>query len=158
MCRSSVRSNGRLWKSSEFQRSSYLYNFHFMNFLCPGKEWIQIKPLSFMYLQTGFFHLPHGDFFIEPVKKHPLAEGEYHPHIIYRRQRRGIPEVKEPTCGLKGIVLNLLTGWGSLFCSIFFFFSLCDLLLFKSVFSSQLFGQKICTLIHFTSLYSSLYS
>ena len=91
-----------------------------MNFLCPDKEWIQIKPLSFMYLQTGFFRLPHGDFFIEPVKKHPLAEGEYHPHIIYRRQRRGIPEVKEPTCGLKGIVLNLLTGWGSLFCSIFF--------------------------------------
>eukprot|EP00071_Canis_lupus_P040103 XP_022273660.1 A disintegrin and metalloproteinase with thrombospondin motifs 12 isoform X4 [Canis lupus familiaris] len=51
---------------------------------------------------TGFFHLPHGDFFIEPVKKHPVAEGEYHPHIIYRRLRQRVPEQKEPTCGLKG--------------------------------------------------------
>eukprot|EP00071_Canis_lupus_P040101 XP_022273658.1 A disintegrin and metalloproteinase with thrombospondin motifs 12 isoform X2 [Canis lupus familiaris] len=50
---------------------------------------------------TGFFHLPHGDFFIEPVKKHPVAEGEYHPHIIYRRLRQRVPEQKEPTCGLK---------------------------------------------------------
>ncbi|XP_032193551.1 A disintegrin and metalloproteinase with thrombospondin motifs 12 isoform X4 [Mustela erminea] len=50
---------------------------------------------------TGFFHLPHGDFFIEPVKKHPLAEGEYHPHIIYRNPRQRPPEKEEPTCGLK---------------------------------------------------------
>uniref|UniRef100_A0A8C7AKH6 ADAM metallopeptidase with thrombospondin type 1 motif 12 n=1 Tax=Neovison vison TaxID=452646 RepID=A0A8C7AKH6_NEOVI len=50
---------------------------------------------------TGFFHLPHGDFFIEPVKKHPLAEGEYHPHIIYRKPRQRPPEKEEPTCGLK---------------------------------------------------------
>ncbi|XP_037655171.1 A disintegrin and metalloproteinase with thrombospondin motifs 12 [Choloepus didactylus] len=49
---------------------------------------------------TGFFHLPHGDFFIEPVKKHPLAEGRYHPHIIYRRPRRRVPEIQESTCGL----------------------------------------------------------
>ncbi|KAM8814401.1 A disintegrin and metalloproteinase with thrombospondin motifs 12 [Rhynchonycteris naso] len=51
--------------------------------------------LSSCHGLTGFFHLPHGDFFIEPVKEHPLTEGEYHPHIIYRRQK------KEPTCGLK---------------------------------------------------------
>ncbi|XP_058420257.1 A disintegrin and metalloproteinase with thrombospondin motifs 12 isoform X2 [Diceros bicornis minor] len=57
--------------------------------------------LSACHGLTGFFHLPHGDFFIEPVKKHPLAEGGYHPHIIYRRQRRRVPEMKEPTCGLK---------------------------------------------------------
>lgn len=104
-----------------FRGHPNLYNFHFMNFLCPDKEWIQIKPLSCMHLQTGFFHLPHGDFFIEPVKKHPLAEGEYHPHVVYKRQRRSVPEMKGPACGLKGIVLNLLTGCGSLFCSIFYF-------------------------------------
>uniref|UniRef100_A0A8D1STZ0 ADAM metallopeptidase with thrombospondin type 1 motif 12 n=1 Tax=Sus scrofa TaxID=9823 RepID=A0A8D1STZ0_PIG len=56
--------------------------------------------LSACHGLTGFFHLPHGDFFIEPVKKHPLAEGEYHPHVVYRRQRRGIPEMEQPACGL----------------------------------------------------------
>ncbi|XP_021551713.2 A disintegrin and metalloproteinase with thrombospondin motifs 12 isoform X2 [Neomonachus schauinslandi] len=50
---------------------------------------------------TGFFHLPHGDFFIEPVKKHPVAEGEYHPHIIYRKPRQRAPEQEEQACGLK---------------------------------------------------------
>ncbi|XP_015977465.2 A disintegrin and metalloproteinase with thrombospondin motifs 12 isoform X1 [Rousettus aegyptiacus] len=57
--------------------------------------------LSSCHGLTGFFRLPHGDFFIEPVKKHPLAEGEYHPHIIYRKQRRRGLDLKEPTCGLK---------------------------------------------------------
>ncbi|GAB5567343.1 A disintegrin and metalloproteinase with thrombospondin motifs 12 isoform X1 [Prionailurus iriomotensis] len=47
---------------------------------------IGVAALSTCQGLTGFFHLPHGDFFIEPVKKHPLTEGEYHPHIIYRRQ------------------------------------------------------------------------
>ncbi|XP_058163614.1 A disintegrin and metalloproteinase with thrombospondin motifs 12 [Dasypus novemcinctus] len=56
--------------------------------------------LSACHGLTGFFHLPHGEFFIEPVKKHPLAEGRYHPHIIYRRQRQRVPEIKESTCGL----------------------------------------------------------
>ncbi|XP_054439897.1 A disintegrin and metalloproteinase with thrombospondin motifs 12 [Pteronotus mesoamericanus] len=51
--------------------------------------------LSSCHGLTGLFHLPHGDFFIEPVKEHPRAEGDHHPHIIYRRPR------KEPTCGLK---------------------------------------------------------
>nr|XP_042117344.1 A disintegrin and metalloproteinase with thrombospondin motifs 12 [Peromyscus maniculatus bairdii] len=50
---------------------------------------------------TGFFHLPHGDFFIEPVKKHPLTEEGYHPHVVYRS-----PETKEPTCGLKDSLGN----------------------------------------------------
>ncbi|KAM5169653.1 A disintegrin and metalloproteinase with thrombospondin motifs 12 isoform 1-T1 [Callospermophilus lateralis] len=54
--------------------------------------------LSACHGLTGFFHLPHGDFFIEPVKKHPVAEGAY-PHIVYRRQR--VQETKEPACGLK---------------------------------------------------------
>ncbi|XP_060002918.1 A disintegrin and metalloproteinase with thrombospondin motifs 12 [Lagenorhynchus albirostris] len=57
--------------------------------------------LSACHGLTGFFHLPHGDFFIEPVKNHLLAEGVYHPHVMYRRQRPGVPEMKEPTCGLK---------------------------------------------------------
>uniref|UniRef100_A0A9L0JGI4 ADAM metallopeptidase with thrombospondin type 1 motif 12 n=1 Tax=Equus asinus TaxID=9793 RepID=A0A9L0JGI4_EQUAS len=61
--------------------------------------------LSACHGLTGLFHLPHGDFFIEPIKKHPLAEGGYHPHIIYRRQRRRVPEMKEPTCGLKAELL-----------------------------------------------------
>lgn len=89
---------------TSFRAHHNLYNFHFTNFLCLGKELIQIKPLYCMYLQTGFFHLPHGDFFIEPVKNHLLAEGVYHPHVMYRRQRPGVPEMKEPTCGLKGTV------------------------------------------------------
>ncbi|KAM7148051.1 A disintegrin and metalloproteinase with thrombospondin motifs 12 isoform 1-T1 [Molossus nigricans] len=54
--------------------------------------------LSSCHGLTGVFHLPHGDFFIEPVRKHPQAEGEHHPHIVYRRQR------KEPACGLKDSV------------------------------------------------------
>ncbi|XP_043456245.1 A disintegrin and metalloproteinase with thrombospondin motifs 12 isoform X2 [Prionailurus bengalensis] len=62
---------------------------------------IGVAALSTCQGLTGFFHLPHGDFFIEPVKKHPLTEGEYHPHIIYRRQSQRAPEQKEPTCGLK---------------------------------------------------------
>uniref|UniRef100_A0A8C9KBR6 ADAM metallopeptidase with thrombospondin type 1 motif 12 n=1 Tax=Panthera tigris altaica TaxID=74533 RepID=A0A8C9KBR6_PANTA len=62
---------------------------------------IGVAALSACQGLTGFFHLPHGDFFIEPVKKHPLTEGEYHPHIIYRRQSQRAPEQKEPTCGLK---------------------------------------------------------
>uniref|UniRef100_A0A8C8Z8Y0 ADAM metallopeptidase with thrombospondin type 1 motif 12 n=1 Tax=Prolemur simus TaxID=1328070 RepID=A0A8C8Z8Y0_PROSS len=60
--------------------------------------------LSACHGLTGFFHLPHGDFFIEPVKQHPLAEEGYHPHIVYRRQRRRVPETEEPTCGLKDSV------------------------------------------------------
>ncbi|XP_058572844.1 A disintegrin and metalloproteinase with thrombospondin motifs 12 [Neofelis nebulosa] len=62
---------------------------------------IGVAALSACQGLTGFFHLPHGDFFIEPVRKHPLIEGEYHPHIIYRRQSQRAPEQKEPTCGLK---------------------------------------------------------
>ncbi|XP_075831992.1 A disintegrin and metalloproteinase with thrombospondin motifs 12 isoform X1 [Microtus pennsylvanicus] len=50
---------------------------------------------------TGVFHLPHGDFFIEPVKKHPLTEEGYHPHVVYRS-----PETKDPTCGLKDSLGN----------------------------------------------------
>ncbi|XP_068958063.1 A disintegrin and metalloproteinase with thrombospondin motifs 12-like [Petaurus breviceps papuanus] len=57
---------------------------------------------------TGFFRLQHGDYFIEPVKMHPLATGKHHPHIIYKRQihsdslwkKWGSLEQKEPACGL----------------------------------------------------------
>ncbi|XP_075266771.1 A disintegrin and metalloproteinase with thrombospondin motifs 12 isoform X3 [Opisthocomus hoazin] len=57
---------------------------------------------------TGFFHLPHGDYFIEPIKKHPQKEGTPHPHIIYGakvlqnalRRRRAIQMEKEQACGL----------------------------------------------------------
>ncbi|XP_040436433.1 A disintegrin and metalloproteinase with thrombospondin motifs 12 isoform X1 [Falco naumanni] len=57
---------------------------------------------------TGYFHLPHGDYFIEPIKKHPQKEGTPHPHIIYGanilqnalRRRRAIPMEKEQACGL----------------------------------------------------------
>lgn len=58
--------------------------------------------LSACHGLTGFFHLPHGDFFIEPVQKHPLADGGSHPHIIYGRQKQRVPEeAKESACGLK---------------------------------------------------------
>ncbi|KAM6289855.1 A disintegrin and metalloproteinase with thrombospondin motifs 12 [Aegotheles albertisi] len=57
---------------------------------------------------TGYFHLPHGDYFIEPIKKHPQKEGTPHPHIIYGanilqnalRRRRAILMEKEQACGL----------------------------------------------------------
>ncbi|NXI45019.1 ATS12 metalloproteinase, partial [Galbula dea] len=57
---------------------------------------------------TGYFHLPHGGYFIEPIKRHPQKEGTPHPHIIYRanihqnalRRRRAIPVEKEQACGL----------------------------------------------------------
>ncbi|XP_067171268.1 A disintegrin and metalloproteinase with thrombospondin motifs 12 isoform X1 [Apteryx mantelli] len=57
---------------------------------------------------TGYFHLPHGDYFIEPIKKHPQKEGAPHPHVIYGadilqnalRRRRAIPVEKEQACGL----------------------------------------------------------
>ncbi|XP_036919034.1 A disintegrin and metalloproteinase with thrombospondin motifs 12 isoform X3 [Sturnira hondurensis] len=51
--------------------------------------------LSSCHGLTGLFHLPHGDFFIEPVREHPWTEGERHPHVIYKRRR------EEPACGLK---------------------------------------------------------
>uniref|UniRef100_A0A8D1EAX3 Peptidase M12B propeptide domain-containing protein n=2 Tax=Sus scrofa TaxID=9823 RepID=A0A8D1EAX3_PIG len=76
--------------------------------------------LSACHGLTGFFHLPHGDFFIEPVKKHPLAEGEYHPHVVYRRQRRGTPEMEQPACGLNGIVTS--SHWVEEFVLLWFFF------------------------------------
>ncbi|XP_051499409.1 A disintegrin and metalloproteinase with thrombospondin motifs 12 [Apus apus] len=57
---------------------------------------------------TGYFHLPHGDYFIEPIKKHSQKEGTPHPHIIYGanilpaalRRRREILMEKEQACGL----------------------------------------------------------
>ncbi|XP_019387472.1 PREDICTED: A disintegrin and metalloproteinase with thrombospondin motifs 12 isoform X2 [Crocodylus porosus] len=57
---------------------------------------------------TGYFHLPHEDYFIEPVQKYPVTEGTPHLHIIYRahvpqnaeRQRREAVLKKEGACGL----------------------------------------------------------
>ncbi|KAJ7335073.1 hypothetical protein JRQ81_013014, partial [Phrynocephalus forsythii] len=56
---------------------------------------------------TGYFHLPDGDYFIEPVKNYHPKEGA-HPHIIYRtnifqrtlRKRRDAWAEKEQTCGV----------------------------------------------------------
>ncbi|XP_066471221.1 A disintegrin and metalloproteinase with thrombospondin motifs 12 [Tiliqua scincoides] len=57
---------------------------------------------------TGYFHLPDGDYFIEPVNKYQLEEGAYHPHVVYRtnifekavRKRRDTLLAKEQTCGV----------------------------------------------------------
>ncbi|XP_012874125.1 PREDICTED: A disintegrin and metalloproteinase with thrombospondin motifs 12 [Dipodomys ordii] len=57
--------------------------------------------LSACHGLMGIFHLPHGDFFIEPVRKHPPAEEGYQLHVVYRRQRQRVAETEEPTCGLK---------------------------------------------------------
>uniref|UniRef100_A0ABM5FUA3 A disintegrin and metalloproteinase with thrombospondin motifs 12 n=1 Tax=Pogona vitticeps TaxID=103695 RepID=A0ABM5FUA3_9SAUR len=56
---------------------------------------------------TGYFHLPDGDYFIEPVKNYQSEEGA-HPHIVYRtnifqktlRKRRDAWAEKEQTCGV----------------------------------------------------------
>ncbi|NWY02512.1 ATS12 metalloproteinase, partial [Nothoprocta ornata] len=61
---------------------------------------------------TGYFHLPHGDYFIEPIKKHLQKEGTPHPHIIYGtnilqntlRRRRAVPLEKEQACGLNDTI------------------------------------------------------
>lgn len=58
--------------------------------------------LIFFFLQVGSFHLPHGDFFIEPVKNLSLAMGSSHPHVVYKKPR--VPEAKESACGLMGTV------------------------------------------------------
>lgn len=58
---------------------------------------------DFFFLQVGSFHLPHGDFFIEPVKNLSLATGSSHPHVIYKKPR--VPEAKESACGLMGTVI-----------------------------------------------------
>ncbi|XP_077203070.1 A disintegrin and metalloproteinase with thrombospondin motifs 12 [Paroedura picta] len=57
---------------------------------------------------TGFFRLPDGDYFIEPVKKYMFQEGTSQPHIIYRtglaqkalRERRDAGEKNKQTCGV----------------------------------------------------------
>lgn len=54
--------------------------------------------LSACHGLVGSFHLPHGDFFIEPVKNLSLATGSSHPHVVYKKPR--IPEAKESACGL----------------------------------------------------------
>lgn len=75
--------------------------------LQPGSE-SGTAAISTCYGLTGYFHLPHGDYFIEPIKKHPQKEGTPHPHIIYEanilqnalRRRREILMEKEQACGL----------------------------------------------------------
>ncbi|XP_040833590.1 A disintegrin and metalloproteinase with thrombospondin motifs 12 [Ochotona curzoniae] len=54
--------------------------------------------LSACHGLVGSFHLPHGDFFIEPVKNLSLAMGSSHPHVVYKKPR--VPEAKESACGL----------------------------------------------------------
>nr|XP_033789093.1 A disintegrin and metalloproteinase with thrombospondin motifs 12 isoform X2 [Geotrypetes seraphini] len=34
---------------------------------------------------AGFFRLPHGEYFIEPIWSFPVEKGQHQPHIIYRR-------------------------------------------------------------------------
>ncbi|XP_061471927.1 A disintegrin and metalloproteinase with thrombospondin motifs 12 isoform X2 [Rhineura floridana] len=56
---------------------------------------------------TGYFHLPDGDYLIEPVKKYQLEDGAF-PHIVYRanifqkalRKRRDTWAKEEQTCGV----------------------------------------------------------
>uniref|UniRef100_A0A663FJ40 ADAM metallopeptidase with thrombospondin type 1 motif 12 n=1 Tax=Aquila chrysaetos chrysaetos TaxID=223781 RepID=A0A663FJ40_AQUCH len=70
--------------------------------LQPGSE-SGTAAISTCYGLTGYFHLPHGNYFIEPIKKHPQKEGTPHPHIIYGanilqnalRRRRAILMEKE---------------------------------------------------------------
>ncbi|XP_062984240.1 A disintegrin and metalloproteinase with thrombospondin motifs 12 [Elgaria multicarinata webbii] len=63
---------------------------------------------------TGYFHLPDGDYFIEPVKSYKSEEGAY-PHVVYRanifhkalRKRRDTWVKMEQTCGVNE-TLNFL--------------------------------------------------
>ncbi|KAM4808990.1 A disintegrin and metalloproteinase with thrombospondin motifs 12 [Rhinophrynus dorsalis] len=56
---------------------------------------------------TGFFRLPHGDFFIEPFHNVTQDAGGRHKHIIYRRElplphrnRRELPSNEHDSCGV----------------------------------------------------------
>ena len=114
------------------------------------------RPFYYVYLQTGFFHLPHGDFFIEPVKKHPLAEGEYHPHIIYRKPRQRPSEQEEPTCGLKGIVTRISSSrCGVCFVPLLLYYNMtCS---FSNLLSPPPFScHRVCALVGIISLLYTL--
>lgn len=147
-----MRSNGSyesigLWS---FRDHWDLYIFHLLIFLVYRID--SNKPFYCVYLQTGLFHLPHGDFFIEPVKEHPRAEGEHHPHVIYRRRR------EEPACGLKGTAAQNPPLVGELV--LFSYRSIPTRAVpIKSVISSPLGCRNLCTLVYITSaLCRPLYS
>lgn len=69
-----------------------------------------------IFPQRGFFSLPEGHHFIEPVQKSSDAPaGTPEPHIVYprvtaeshRRKRSAEPDDKPSACGVRGICLNL---------------------------------------------------
>ncbi|KAM4707185.1 A disintegrin and metalloproteinase with thrombospondin motifs 12 [Discoglossus pictus] len=56
---------------------------------------------------TGFFRLPHGDYFIEPLNNVSQVEGKQQKHIVYRREpylghrhRRDLHAATRPPCGV----------------------------------------------------------
>lgn len=70
----------------------------------------------FNFLQRGFFSLPEGHYFIEPVQKSPDdPAGTPEPHVVYprvttesRRKKRNIESKETPSpCGVQGVYANV---------------------------------------------------
>ncbi|XP_034298314.1 A disintegrin and metalloproteinase with thrombospondin motifs 12 isoform X1 [Pantherophis guttatus] len=56
---------------------------HLLGTVMDSDSWSGTAAISTCNGLTGYFHLPDGDYFIEPVKKYESREGA-HPHLIYK--------------------------------------------------------------------------
>lgn len=77
---------------------------------------MHIHLCNFYFPQRGFFSLPEGHYFIEPVQKSPDdPAGPPEPHIVYprvttekHRKKRSLGSKDTPSpCGVQGVYLNL---------------------------------------------------
>ncbi|MBN3319290.1 ATS12 metalloproteinase, partial [Atractosteus spatula] len=97
--------------------SSTLNSCHFMGTVENSSSVAGVAAISTCNGLRGFFSLPEGSYFIEPVREHEPEEGEQQPHVIYQssfpqqpqRQRRSaeLHHGRMP-CGLKDSYLDSL--------------------------------------------------
>lgn len=82
--------------------------------LSSSRRFVAYSSVNFLFfvffLQRGFFSLPEGQYFIEPVQE-SADEFHYEPHIVYprvntdgRRQKRSLGSKETPSpCGVQGV-------------------------------------------------------
>nr|XP_006627309.1 PREDICTED: A disintegrin and metalloproteinase with thrombospondin motifs 12 [Lepisosteus oculatus] len=97
--------------------SSTLNSCHFIGTVENSSSVAGVAAISTCNGLRGFFSLPEGSYFIEPVREHEPEEGEQQPHVIYQssfpqqpqRQRRSaeLHHGRMP-CGLKDSYLDSL--------------------------------------------------
>lgn len=85
--------------------------------LSSSRRFLAYSSVNFLFfvffLQRGFFSLPEGQYFIEPVQE-SADEFHYEPHIVYprvntdgRRQKRSLGSKETPSpCGVQGVCVN----------------------------------------------------